>query len=99
VTLPPPVPGAAPKTEPLAVGSLVLGIIGIVLTVLAPILGPIALAMGVRAKKRIAASGGTLEGYGIAQAGYVLGIIGTALAALVLVLFGLCIAAFSTMGY
>lgn len=85
------------KTEPLAVGSLVVvGIIGLVITVLAPILGPIALAMGMRAKQRIAASGGTVEGYGIAQAGFVLGVIGTVIAGLFLLQFGFCLVAASS---
>lgn len=60
------------RTDPIAIGSLVVGILGLV-TRLAIILGPIALAMGIRAKQRIAASGGAIEGYGIAQAGFILG--------------------------
>lgn len=84
------------RTEPLAVASLVVGIIGLIITVLAPILGPIALAMGIRAKQRIAASSGALEGQGIAQAGFILGIIGTVIAGLLVLLFGICIVVLST---
>jgi hypothetical protein len=85
------------RTEPLAVGSLVLGILGLV-TGLALILSPIALAMGIRAKQRIAASGGTMEGYGIAQAGFVLGVIGTVIAGLFVLFLGFCLVAVSSSG-
>ncbi len=84
------------RTEPLAVGSLVVGILGLVVPFLAPIGGPIALAMGMRAKQRINASGGTLEGYGIAQAGFVLGIIGTVITGLFVLFFGFCLVAVSS---
>lgn len=49
--------------------------------------------MGMRAKQRIAASGGTIEGYGIAQAGFVLGVIGTVITGLLLLFFGFCLVA------
>ena len=83
------------RTEPLAVGSLVFGILGLV-TGLALILSPIALAMGIRAKQRITASGGTMEGYGIAQAGFVLGVIGTVIAGLFVLFLGFCLVAVSS---
>jgi hypothetical protein len=85
------------RTEPLAVGSLVLGILGLV-TGLALILSPIALAMGIRAKQRITASGGMMEGYGIAQAGFVLGVIGTVIAGLFVLFLGFCLVAVSSSG-
>lgn len=94
-----PQPGAPGRTDSTAVASLVLGIAGIVITVLAPILGPVALVLGVKAKKRIAESGGAVEGAGIAQAGYILGVIATVIGALGILLFGICIAAISNMGY
>lgn len=84
------------KTEPLAVASLVVGILGLVIPFLAPIAGPIALAMGMRAKQRINAGGGAIEGYGIAQAGFVLGVIGTVIAGLILLMFGFCLVAISS---
>lgn len=96
MTAPPPNIVPPRKTEPLAVASLLVGIIGLVITILAPILGPIGLAMGLRAKQRIAASGGTLEGYGIAQAGFILGIIGTVIAGLFVLFFGFCLVALSS---
>lgn len=83
------------RTEPLAVGSLVLGILGLV-TGLALILSPTALVMGIKAKQKIAASAGTIEGYGIAQAGFILGIIGTVIAALFVLFLGICLVAFSS---
>jgi hypothetical protein len=54
---------------------MVLGILGIVLCGL---LAPIALFMGLSAKRRIRESGGYLGGDGQATAGVVLGAIGTA---------------------
>ena len=65
---------------PGAVASLVLGIIGITLFSLA---SPFAWAQANKAKRAIEASGGRLEGTGLATAGKVLGIIGT----VILVLF------------
>lgn len=98
MTVLPPDPGQSRGTEPLAVGSLVVGIVGLVITVLAPLLGPIALAMGMRAKQKIAASGGALEGQGIAQAGFILGIIGTVLTGLFVLFIGICIGAYVVVG-
>ncbi len=94
----PPAPYPAPKTDPLAITSLVLGIIGIVFIPASIILSPIALVTGVRAKRRIAERGGSVEGTGIAQAGFILGIIGTVIAALVILAFGICVAIFASSG-
>lgn len=69
---------------------MILGAIGIISVVLAPILGPAALAGGIGAKKRIAASGGAIGGAGLAQAAYVLGIIGTVMGALIILGVGVC---------
>ena len=79
-----------PKADNGAAWSVVIGAIGIITILLSPVLGPIALAQGLAAKKRIAASGGTIGGAGLAQAGYVLGIIGTVLGALIIIGFGVC---------
>lgn len=79
---------AGPQDQPPAIGPLIAGIIGLVITVLAPLLVPIALAMGMRAKQRIAAGGGALEGQEIAPARYVLGVIGTAITGLFVLAFG-----------
>jgi hypothetical protein len=68
--------------HPRAVVSLILGILGILLC---SVVAPFALVIGRRTVKEIDASGGTLGGRGMAQAGYILGIIGTVLLALIVV--------------
>jgi hypothetical protein len=87
-TNPSPVP---PKADGGAAWSVVIGAVGIITILLSPVLGPIALAQGLAAKKRIAASGGSISGAGLAHAGYVLGIIGTVLGSLLILLFGVCV--------
>jgi uncharacterized protein DUF4190 len=68
---PPPVPR---RTEPQATAALVFGVLG--LTVL-PFIGPIvAVVLGMRARRRIAASGERIDGKGLADAGFALGIVG-----------------------
>jgi len=68
--------GGAPKTEGLAVASLVLGIVGLVgCIVVAPVL---ALIFGQQAKSKISQNP-MLAGAGMAQAGFVLGIVGLVL--------------------
>ena len=94
-----PEPGPRRPTDSGAVTSMVLGIVGIIfLFPLGPFLGPASIALGHRAKKRIAASG-TVEGMGYAQAGYILGIVGSVMAALGLIFFGICIAVISSSGF
>jgi hypothetical protein len=69
--------GAPPRTEGLAVASLVLGIVGLVgCLVVAPVL---AIIFGLQAKAKISQNPSALQGAGMAQAGFVLGIIGCAL--------------------
>ena len=68
---------ANPPTESQATVALILGILSICCVGI--ILGPIAYFVGTGALNRINASGGTLGGAGIAQAGRVLGIIGAVL--------------------
>jgi hypothetical protein len=85
-----PAPGP-PKADGGAAWSVVIGAIGVITVLLSPVLGPIALAQGLAAKKRIAAAGGTIGGAGLAQAGYVLGIIGTVMGALIILVFGVCV--------
>jgi hypothetical protein len=53
--------------------ALILGIVGLFVSVVAPF----ALVIGRRALKEIDASGGALGGRGRAQVGFILGIIGT----------------------
>ena len=52
-------------------------ILGIVSLVCCSLCGPVALFMSLGARKRIAASGGTIGGGGMATAGLILGILGT----------------------
>ena len=69
---------AAPRTDGLAIASLILGILSLVCTVacLGVILGPTAAIMGFISRQRIASSGGTVGGGTLATVGLVLGIIG-----------------------
>ena len=69
---------AGPRTDGLAIAALVLGIFSLVCSwiCLGVILGPAAAIMGFISRNRIAASGGTIGGGGLAIAGLVLGIIG-----------------------
>ena len=79
-------PGGAPDSG--ATTAMVLGIIGLVggfLCTIGFIMSPIAMFLGMAAKKRIDASAGALTGRGNAQAGFILGIIGTVFLALIIV--------------
>lgn len=67
-------PAIAPPNDGQATLALVLGIIS---CVCCPILGPVALFIGNSSRQRVASSGGTLGGGGLATAGMILGIIGT----------------------
>lgn len=80
-----PYPGytAAPRTENLAIASLVCSLAGTVLLLLCGIgiVGTIAaIPFGIAARRRIAQSGGQLTGDGMALAGLIVGIAMTALA-------------------
>jgi hypothetical protein len=69
---------AAPRTDGLAIASLVVGIVSLVCSFacLGVIAGPAAAIMGFIARQRIATSGGTLGGGTLAIIGLILGIIG-----------------------
>ena len=102
-----PQPGyGAPMARPEAQGatiSMVLGIIALVLTpvgcccglieIVPIVLGVVAVIMGIQARNRVNASGGTLGGGGKAQAGLITGIIavilGVVFGVIYLALFGL----------
>jgi Domain of unknown function (DUF4190) len=80
---PPPYPSYQPgyqpygpqqQDHPQATLAMILGIVGVVVCQL---IAPFALVIGRRAMNEIDASGGTLGGRGMAQAGFILGIIGT----------------------
>jgi hypothetical protein len=69
---------AAPRTDGLAIASLVIGILAVVCSVacLGIALGPTAAIMGFISRQRINSSGGTLGGGTLAVIGLVLGIVG-----------------------
>jgi uncharacterized protein DUF4190 len=69
---------AAPRTDGLAIASLVIGILSLVCTVacLGIVLGPTAAIMGFISRQRITSSGGALGGGTLALVGLILGIIG-----------------------
>jgi len=67
------------RTDGLAIGSLICGILSLVCfwpLCLGILLGPAAAIMGFISRQRVAASGGTVGGSGIALAGLILGIVG-----------------------
>jgi hypothetical protein len=69
---------AAPRTDGLAIASLVVGILSLVCTVacLGVVLGPTAAIMGFISRQRITSSGGALGGGTLAVIGLVLGVVG-----------------------
>jgi hypothetical protein len=70
---PPPVWAPPPRTDPLAVVALVLGITGLILFPL--VLSQVALILGIVAARRVRRTGD--QGFGLAVTGIVLGSIGT----------------------
>jgi hypothetical protein len=67
-----------PRTEGMAIGSLVCAVVGICACGL--LLGPIAVVLGFVARNRIRESNGTLTGEGLALAGIIVGIVAFVLA-------------------
>jgi hypothetical protein len=69
---------AGPRTDGLAIASLICGIVGIVcfFVCLGVFLGPAAAIMGFISRQRVASSGGTVSGGGLALAGLILGVVG-----------------------
>ena len=65
---------AAPRTDGLAIASLVVGILSLLCCGI--LLGPAAAIMGFIARNRIMQSGGAVGGGGMAMAGLILGIVG-----------------------
>jgi hypothetical protein len=86
---------AAPRTDGLAVASLVIGILSLVCTVacFGVVLGPTAAIMGFISRQRISSSGGSVKGGGMALAGLILGVIGFVLS---VIAFFIWIAVFAT---
>lgn len=73
-----------PRTEGLATGALVAGIVGLLcgcVGAFGVVVGPIGVILGILARRRIAGSAGALTGTNLATAGIVLGAIGTAISA------------------
>ncbi len=68
---------AGPKTNGMAIGSLICGIVGLLLCGI--LLGPVAIGLGFAARKRIAESGGYEQGQGMATAGIIMGFVGVAI--------------------
>lgn len=84
-----------PPDHPEAITVLVLGILSLVVC---PIIGPFAWSKGNKAREEIEASGRTIGGHGVVQAGRICGIVATVfislyVAAIVVVLVGLLIGA------
>lgn len=87
---PPGYQSGPPRTSQLAVWSMVTGIIAIVLGLIGAcgvIFGPVALGLGIPAKRQTAASHGQLKGGGMATAGIVLGAIGAVISIVWIILF------------
>lgn len=82
-----PVNQPPPKTHPLAITSLVLGIVALLFFPAGVLFGVPAAYFGHRAQSQIQQSSGELGGAGLATAGLVLGYIGTLLGAIALVAF------------
>lgn len=80
---------AAPRTDGMAIAALVVGIVAAVgvfcYGIVALILGPIAIYLGLRSRGQIKASGGALGGYGMAQAGWIIGLCAAIIGALYLI--------------
>jgi hypothetical protein len=72
--------GGPQKTEGMAIGALVCGIIGLLCGLIGcvgVVVGPIAIVLGAVARRRVRESQGLTKGEGLALAGLVLGVIGT----------------------
>ena len=70
---------ASRRTDGLAIGSLITGILSLVCFwpfCLGILLGPAAAIMGFISRQRVAASGGSVGGGGLAMAGMIVGVVG-----------------------
>ncbi|HEY6874783.1 MAG TPA: hypothetical protein VI384_00330 [Candidatus Dormibacteraeota bacterium] len=87
----PPPPTESSSTDSRAASSLVFAILGLIFAVPlglpGMIAGPIAYFLGRGSRTRIAESGGTIGGLGLANAGRILGIVTTAVGAVVTLLW------------
>ena len=95
--------GAVGQPDSGATTAMVLGIVGLVggfICGIAIFLSPVAMFLGMSAKKRIDASAGALTGRGNAQTGFILGIIGTVLLVLaIIVIIGVVVIGISSGGF
>jgi hypothetical protein len=79
-------PWAPAKNDGMAIGALVCGILSITCAgFLGVVLGPVALVLGTRSRKRIHSAAGVLRGEGMALTGIVLGVIGLAVSVVYLI--------------
>jgi len=85
---------AAPRTDGLAIASLILGILSLLCCGF--ILGPAAAITGFISRNRIAASGGAIGGGGMAMAGLILGIVGFVLWIILAIFYGSAISHLSS---
>jgi hypothetical protein len=90
-------PNQPRKTNGKAIAALVLGIGSLVIPYIGLILGIIAIVLGNQAKKAIRET--NEEGHSMAVAGFVCGIIGTALYGLVIILLIVGFSIFASMPY
>jgi hypothetical protein len=69
---------ASPRTDGLAIASLIIGILSLVCSVicLGVVLGPTAAIMGFISRQKVATSGGTVGGGTLALVGLILGVLG-----------------------
>jgi hypothetical protein len=101
---PPPPPGggyqpggagyAAPRTDGLAIASLIVGILSLLCCGF--LLGPAAAIMGFISRNRITASGGAVGGGGLAMAGLILGVVGFLLWVILAIVYGATLAHLTT---
>lgn len=75
---------AAPRTDGLAIASLIIGIVSLVCSFmcLGVVLGPTAAIMGFISRQRVSTSGGAIGGGTMALIGLILGVVGFVLSAL-----------------
>lgn len=87
-------PGMQPRTNRKAVASLITGIASILLSMCClGLAGVVAIYLGVRARREIAASGGTQDGAGLALGGILTGAVGLLATVALIVVLALVLAA------
>lgn len=74
------------RTSGKAVASLVCGILSNLMPIIGIVLGIIGIVFGIRAKKEIQHSNGTLTGDGMAITGFICGIVGTVVSITIIII-------------